>query len=79
MTEIDVNKIEAVRRQTNAGIRMLFSGEDPIAVITVSSAAFRVARDLARASGLGSMEQRFQDLIRPGMVSQARQVVPWSS
>ena len=66
MTELRVNKPEAVRRQTNAGIRMLFGGEDPVAVITVASAAFRIARDLAKTSGSSDMEQRIKDMIKPG-------------
>lgn len=66
MTKIRVNKPEAVRRQTNAGVRMLFGGEDPLAVITVASAAFGIARDLAKKTGCSDMEQLFKDKIKPG-------------
>ena len=66
MTEIHLNKPEAVRRQTNAGIRMLFGGEDPVAVITVAFAAFGIARDLVKKSVVSDMEQHFKDIIRPG-------------
>lgn len=69
MAKIRLNKSEALRRQTNAGIRMLFAGEDPVAVITVASAAFGIARDLARRSqlGLDSTDQLLKDHIKPGM------------
>ena len=42
-----LNKPEAARRQIDAAIRMLFSGEDPVAVHTLAMAGFRVLRDLA--------------------------------
>ena len=47
MAKIKVNKIEAVRRQLDAAIRMLFANEDPLAIHTLSMAAFRILRDLA--------------------------------
>ena len=48
MANIKVNKSEAARRQIDAAIRMLFSGEDPVAVHTLAMAGFRVLRDLAK-------------------------------
>ena len=35
-----LNKPEAARRQIDAAIRMLFSGEDPVAVHTLAMAGF---------------------------------------
>jgi hypothetical protein len=46
MAKIVVTKIDAARRQLSAGIRMLFSKEDPVAICTVVSAGFRIVRDL---------------------------------
>ena len=63
MNEAVITKIEAVRRQVNAAIRMLFRNEDPLAVHTVAMAAFGILRDLTRNHGL---EHTFESMIRPG-------------
>jgi hypothetical protein len=59
-------KPDAVRRQLEAAIRMLFSGEDPLAVHTVAAAAFRIVRDLAEKSGKSSFHESVKQMIRPG-------------
>jgi hypothetical protein len=47
MAAMHVNKVSAARRQIDAAIRMLFSGEDSLAVHTVAAAGCRLVRDLA--------------------------------
>jgi len=62
-----VNKIDAARRQIDAAIRMLFEGEDPVAIHTLAMAGFRILRDWA-AKRPDSYTQRItQSVIRPGM------------
>ena len=63
MNESKITKLEAARRQINAGIRMLFSNDDPVAIHTIAMAGFRIVRDLAKQKGL---EDPIDSLIRPG-------------
>ena len=64
MTEIKITKIEAAQRQIDAGIRMLFRNDDPVAIHTVAMAGFRILRDLAKKKG---PEYAIIDsMIRPG-------------
>ena len=58
-----MTKIQAAQRQINAGIRMLFRNDDPVAIHTVAMAAFRILRDLAKQRGL---EHPVDSMIRPG-------------
>ena len=46
-----INKITAARRQVNAAIRILFSGEDILAIYMVAAGAYRVLADLAKHEG----------------------------
>ncbi len=56
MVEVQVTKAAAAQRQIDAAIRMLLSGEDPLAVHTVAVAARRILADLAEQRGI-----RFDD------------------
>jgi len=67
MAKIKVNKIEAVRRQLDAAIRMLFANEDPLAIHTLSMAAFRILRDLAAKHDDSYMHKVVGSMIKPGM------------
>ena len=51
MVEVHVTKAGAAQRQIDAAIRMLFSGEDPLAVHTVAAAAHGIVADLAEHRG----------------------------
>lgn len=64
MANIKVNKPEAARRQIDAAIRMLFSGEDPVAIHTLTMAGFRVLRDLAKHAE-SPMESLIDSMIKP--------------
>ena len=46
MASVDITKPTAAQRQIDAAIRMLFSGEDALAVHTVVAAAHRIVLDL---------------------------------
>ena len=67
MAEMRINKPEAARRQIEAAIRLLFSGEDPIAVHSLAAAGFRIVRDLAHAGEKGEIHRIFKNMIKPGM------------
>jgi hypothetical protein len=43
-----VTKIAAAERQTNAAIRLLFDHGDPLACLSLASAAWGLLRDLAQ-------------------------------
>jgi len=67
VVKIKVNKIEAVRRQLDAAIRMLFANEDPLAIHTLSMATFRILRDLAAKHDESYMHKVVGSMIKPGM------------
>lgn len=46
-----VTKLSGAQRQIDAGIRMTFSGEDPLAIHTVAAAAYRLLRDIKQKRG----------------------------
>ncbi len=48
MAKVHVTKISAAQRQIDASIRLLFSGEDSLAVHTITAAAHGIVRDLAK-------------------------------
>ena len=72
MGTIKANKIEAVRRQRDAAIRMLFANEDPLAIHTISMAAFRILRDLAGKRDDSCMQKVVGATIKPGWVTLGR-------
>ncbi len=47
MIKKKIDKPEAARRQIDAAIRMLFNGEDPIAIYKLTMSGLQVLRDLA--------------------------------
>lgn len=51
MAPVDITKFTAAQRQIDAAIRILFSGEDPLAVHTVAAAAHRLVLDLTGKRG----------------------------
>ena len=59
-----LDKPEAARRQIDAAIRMLFSGEDPVAIHTLAMAGFRVLRDLAKHAE-SPMESLIDSRLKP--------------
>ncbi len=67
MAKIQVNKIEGAQRQIDTAIRLLFANEDPLAILTLASGAFRVLRDLSEFRGAGPLWVGFKDVIKPGM------------
>ena len=48
---VDITKTAAAQRQIDAAIRMMFSGEDSLAVHTVVAAALGIVRDLTKKRG----------------------------
>ncbi len=65
MSKTRINKIDAARRQLDAGIRMTFGEEDPVAVHSVVAAAHRIIRDICENRGNIESYLRFKDWIRP--------------
>lgn len=70
MADLRTNKVDAARRQLEAAIRMFFGGEDPFAIHTVASAAYRILRDLAVGSGKSPFHEDVKRFIRPGKENQ---------
>ena len=66
MAQIRINKPEAARRQLNAAIRMLFGGEDSVAIHTLAMAGFRILRDLASEKDASNVARTIAAIIKPG-------------
>jgi len=66
MKKIQIEKVEAARRQIDAAIRWLFAKGDPVAIFTVASAGYRILRDIAEIRGNVGIHQSQKDIIRPG-------------
>jgi hypothetical protein len=66
VVEIRINKIEAAQRQIDAAIRMLYRGEDPVAVHSVISAANGIVRAICKANNTTSWVDLLA-LIKRGM------------
>ncbi len=66
MAEIRVNKIEAAQRQIDVAIRLLFTNEDPVAIHTLVSAAFRILRDVANKRGSVQEHELLKQMVIPG-------------
>lgn len=58
--------LEAARRNVDAAIRMLFSGEDPVPVHLVVATTFRVLHDLAQAGRPTPQDDRINMFLLPG-------------
>ncbi len=58
--------LNAARRNVDAAIRMLFSGEDPLPVHVVAAAAFRVLHGLAQAGHTTPQDARINAFLLPG-------------
>jgi hypothetical protein len=57
--------LNAARRNVDAAIRMLFSGEDPLPVHLVVAATFRVLHDLTQARPT-TLDDRINAFLQPG-------------
>ena len=65
MTQTNITKIEAARRQIDTAIELMFLGYDPIPIHTIIAAASRIVRDLSeQANTLGW--QKLMEAITPG-------------
>lgn len=69
MASVNITKHSAAQRQIDAAIRMLFSGEDALAVHTVVAAAHRIVLDLAEKRNLAP----YTEPIRKTIATQYRQ------
>jgi hypothetical protein len=69
--DLALNKYEAARRQLNAAIRMLFRGDDILAVHSVAYAAFNLLRELAISRGVEDSESRIESALQNAAVEVA--------
>ena len=66
MTVIRVSKIEAAKRQIEVSIKLLFQNEDPIGILTLAAAGFRILRNLGKKADT-QIHQHLKKIIKPGM------------
>lgn len=64
MVIINLSKSKAAQRQMDTAIRMLFSNEDPVAIHTLSMAAFKILRDLATKRGGCNIDELIRKTIK---------------
>ena len=67
MAKISINKPEAARRQLDAAIRLLFSGEDPVSIHTLAMAGLRILKDLASKQDVSNIQRIIDTIIKPDM------------
>ena len=60
MAQVYVTKTSAAQRQIDAGIRLLFSGEDSLAVHTITAAAHGIVKDLAERREPGQVDNLYE-------------------
>jgi hypothetical protein len=60
LADIRITKAEGARRQLDAAIRVLFTGEDPLAIHTITAAAHRVLADLDKRREQSSMREAYE-------------------
>ena len=63
MASVSITKLSAAQRQIDAAIRILFSGEDILAVHTVVAAAHRIVLDLAEKRNLAPYTESIRTTI----------------
>ena len=65
MAKVRIDKFEAARRQINAAIRMLFTGEDPVAIYTIAMAGFRILEDLSSRQDENEVQKAMETALGP--------------
>ena len=61
-----ISKREVIKRHIDFAIRALFAEEDSLPIITVVSAAFQIARNLAEHEGVSQLHKTFKAMAAPG-------------
>ena len=69
MASVDITKPTAAQRQIDAAIRMLFSGEDALAVHTVAAAAHRIVLDLREKRSGTRGQGPYAEFLREGVTT----------
>ena len=73
MASVSITKLSAAQRQIDAAIRILFSGEDALAVHTVVAAAHGIVSDLAKKRNVTPGHTPYTESIGKAMATLYRQ------
>ena len=76
MASINITKRTAAQRQIDAAIRILFSGEDALAVHTVVAAAHRIVLDLTEKRNLAPWTESIKETIATLYLQQFGETIP---
>ena len=76
MASVSTTKHSAAQRQIDAAIRILFSGEDALAVHTVVAAAHRIVLDLAEKRNLAPYTESIRKTIATLYRQQFGETIP---
>ena len=76
MASVSITKPSAAQRQIDAAIRILFSGEDILAVHTVVAAAHRIVLDLAEKRNLAPYTESIRTTIATLYRQQFEETIP---
>ena len=76
MASVSITKHSAAQRQIDAAIRILFSGEDALAVHTVVAAAHRIVLDLAEKRNLAPYTESIRKTIATLYRQQFGETIP---
>lgn len=69
MSELNVDKIGAAKRQLELAIRLFFQNEDSIGIHTLVSAGFRILHDIGKSKN-SDINQYLSSVIKPQMQGQ---------
>ena len=76
MASVSITKLSAAQRQIDAAIRILFSGEDILAVHTVVAAAHRIVLDLAEKRNLAPYTESIRTTIATLYRQRFEEIIP---
>ena len=75
-SDIRITKQLAAQRQIDAAIRMLFAGEDPLAVHTIVAAAHGIISDLAKIRGIDIYADIGREILRELYEEKTHETIP---
>lgn len=73
---IQINKLDAARRQLESAVRLYFSEADPVSIHTLVSAAYQVLSDVNKARGGAPMlKEQIPTWVRPDATPESRRLL----
>jgi hypothetical protein len=78
MSTIEVSKLDAARRQIEVAITLYFNDDDPVAIHTLTGAAYNLLRDVNKSKNgqpLFFKDFLINELVKPEFKSEAKRII----